>query len=329
MKRFLILVPVLFIAFSGCKHYPPDMDNTQSKALRLIVGVPIQDNINPGHGDSVDWRMFVSDRDVRVNVVYTIGEQYSPHNVRGEIIVFDRPGNVIARKPVVPGKRDYTIMFTARKQASYFFKFHADSGAAGYLVTCTTDSLDPCSKCGPSTTCCMPTGLCCAQNTKCVEGQCVSRNVCAPPCAGWQVCKDSVCVSACEHRCKRGYSCDARLRRCIRRRPRKHHIRKPVRPTCRSGQSYDPGSGRCISNVAPSNSIVARILNVTSGPSGITLIVVDRGVKHGVKRGYHARIGGISLIQYSLTRTRSTWKTKRLKPADVLSRYKKITIFGN
>lgn len=308
------------------------MDNTQAKALRLIAGVPIQDSINPGHGDSVDWRMFVSDRNVRVNVVYTIGQQYKPHNVRGEIIVFDRPGNVIARKPVVPGKRDYTIMFTARKQAPYYFEFRADSGAAGYLVSCTTESLDPCSKCGPSTTCCMPTGICCAQNTKCVAGQCVSRNVCDPPCADWKVCRDNVCVPACEHRCRRGFACDSRLRRCIRTRPRRVHRRhyvKPARPRCRAGQAYDPGVGRCVSNATPVNSIIANILNVTQGPSGVTLIIVDRGVKHGVKRGYRARVGSINLVQYSLSRTRSTWKTRRVRPADVLSRYKRITIFGN
>lgn len=328
MKHFLILFPILFAVFSGCKHYPPDLDNTQSKALRLISGVPIQDNIAPKRGDSVDWRMFVSNKDVRVNVVYTIGEQYKSHNVRGEIIVFDRPGNVIVRKPVVPGKRDYTIMFTAHKQAPYYFEFHANSGAAGYLISCTTDSLDPCAKCGPSTTCCMPTGICCSRNTKCVAGECVSRNVCDPPCSGDRICRDNVCISACGHRCRRGSVCDVRLGRCIRTHKRRHYRHKN-RPKCRSGQSFDPGLGHCVSNVVPANIIIANVLSVTHGPSGETLIVVDRGVKHGVKRGYRAKAGGVTLLQYNLTRTRSTWKTKKLRPSDVLSRYKRIRIIGN
>ncbi len=329
MKRLLFVLSILLIA--GCHHYPPDTDNLQSNALRLIAGVPIQDSINPKHNDKIDWRMFVSDTDVRVTVVYTIGEQYKPHNVRGEIIVFDRPGNVIARKPVVPGKRDYTIMFTARKQAPYYFEFRADSGAAGYLISCTTQPLDPCSKCGPGTTCCLPTGVCCPGNTKCVAGQCVSRNVCTPPCKPDQVCQDGICVSACGH-CRRGYVCDIRIKRCIRRRPIRHHhtvIHRERRPKCKAGQVYDQSSGHCITPSPATVTITANILNVKQSASGNTLIVVDRGAIHGVKFNYKARMGGILLRQYSLSRTRSTWKTKRLDPATITAKYKTITIFGN
>ena len=326
MKRLATLL-VLGLLALGCKYYPPDTDNTQSTALRLIPGVPIQDSINPAQSDSVDWRMFVSDKDVRVNVVYTVGEAYKPHNVRGEIIVFDRPGNIIARKPIVPGKRDYTIMFTARKQSPYYFELRADSGASGYLINCTTEPLDPCSKCGPGTTCCLPTGVCCQQGTKCVAGQCINRNVCNPPCAGWQVCEEGVCVSACPHKCRRGYRCDTRLRQCIRTH-KTHHV-TPRRPRCGPSQTYDPRQGRCISNQpAPTgHQIPATILNVNNGPSGGVLIVVDRGYKDGVRKGNTARVGRYSLSLYRLFRTRSVWKSRTLTPVKI-GRYKTITIFG-
>lgn len=312
---------------AGCRYYPPDTDNTQATAGIMVTGIPIQDSINPSQNDSVDWRMFVSDKKVRVNVVYTIGEAYKPHNVRGEIIVFDAQGNIIARKPIVPGKRDYKIMFTARQQSSYYFELRAESGAAGYMINCTTEPVDPCAKCGPGTTCCLPTGVCCPQGTKCVAGQCINRNVCNPPCADWQVCEEGVCVSACPHKCRRGYRCDTRLKACVR--VHRRHRTKKRRQTCGAGQTYDSRQGRCVSKQPEptGHQIRATILNVNSGPSGGVLIVVDKGYQAGVRKGNTARIGGYSLTLHGLFRTRSIWKSGSLTPAKA-GAYKSIIIFA-
>jgi len=311
-RRVLTAIMALLMGFSiSCRKLPPDVDDQQPKALRVSPGVLVKDSLDHDRGDRIDWKDFSYYTDVSVTVVFAFGEMYKPHGIEGEITLFSFDGNVIQRQPVVPEKRDYTFRFTARRDKDYFFKVEAFKGDAGYMVETKVTPLDPCASCPHGTTCCRPTGLCCEPGTACVNGACIKPAGCMPPCRRGEVCVTGACVSACPRGCPRGKRCDAKLRRCVRKRVGRHHQRTPpprkkiCRPGCEPGQSCNPTTGLCEGG----GSITGRVLSAVE-KGALTEILINRGSRDGVKRGAHGRVGGIGFTVGYVSATRCRAKVK-------------------
>ena len=308
MKRLLFFL-VFVLGIAACKtYYPPDIDDTQAKAIMLVPGVTTGYTICPDEGNFKDWREFLYNKDVTVSITYVIGALDKPHNIRGTILLTDNQGNELKRITVVPGRRTYSIIFPAKKNQAYYIGLLAKSGCSDYRLSCNITSTDPCAKCGPGTVCCQPTGACCGPGTVCQDGRCVPTNQCNPPCERGQVCEQGVCVWPCGRPCGRGYRCDVRLKRCIRIRRR---IRKPVRrpkkinrPHCKAGEVYDATTNTCKALKVSGPTKHASVIRVFKSKNGTSLIL-NKGAVHGVHVGDVVKIGPYTVKIKSVSATKS------------------------
>lgn len=304
MRNTLALGSVICCLWISCGDMcKPDLDNEQPKALRINPGILVKDSIDASC-DPVDWKDFSYYEPVRVTVTFAFGELFKPHGVEGEIRLFRFDGNQMQQQPVVPETRDYTFVFVAEKDKDYFFRIEARNGAAGYMIETKVEPLDPCSQCGPGTTCCRPSGTCCPAGTMCREGACVRAEGCSPPCNRGEVCEGGVCVPACDPPCKRPKRCDPELRRCVGGDvppPREVQPQKKrgCSPPCREGQTCNEATGECEGG----DFINGSVLSVTEEGAG-SILLINRGSQDGVKRGASGTVSGFSFTVKEVSATR-------------------------
>lgn len=310
------------LALWGCSgRCPLDSDNAQGKALRIAPGVLVKDSI-AAKCDREDWKDFSYYQDARVTVTFAIGELYRPHGVTGEITLFDFKGNVLQRQPVVPEQRDYTFVFTAEKERSYFFHILATRGSAPYMVETKVEPLDPCAACPAGTTCCRPTGLCCEPGTICRQGACVRADTCEPSCGPGFVCVMGQCEEACPGGCKRGWRCDEASRTCVRE--AKGSTPKaptelpppPQPPRCGPGETYNPATKRCETQ---GGVISGTVLSATDKAGGVE-ILINRGSAHGVKAGATGSVAGVRFQVQSVSATRCKAIVKGVRASDLINK---------
>lgn len=324
------LMTALSTAWACGPRCPVDVDNEQPKALRIMPGIVVKDNL-AGQCDKVDWKEFSYFEDAKVTVKFLFGEMFKAHNLSAEITLYQVDGNVVGRQAVVPGKRDYQIEFAAKKDKPYYFYIKAISGKAAYMIETEIATLDACGGCTPGTTCCPNTqgsgGLCCNAGTVCREGACVRADECSD-CGSDQVCESGKCVDACEGGCGRGKRCDVEKRRCVAVAsdspgPRNPPSDKPkgCSPACKGGETCNMSTLKC---EAPASGGISGTVLSASEEGGMLVIQINRGSQDGVKNGASGSVAGIGFKVYNVTATRCNAKIKA-KPDQVKPR-SKVTI---
>jgi hypothetical protein len=296
---------------AACGSAQPDVDDARPKALRISPGVLVKDSID-ARKDPVDWKDFSYFQDARATVVFSFGDRFEPHEVQGEIGLYDFDGNALQSRQVVPGTVDYKFSFDARKDKDYFFRLDVRKGRAAYLVETRVEPLDPCSACEGGAACCPPVG-CCAAGQSCRNGACVAAT-CSPRCGRGEVCVEGQCEEACPGGCRKGKVCDEDSRRCVSAEPSMPRPAPAARkcPPCGTDQSCNESTGQCEGGGA---GIAGTVLSVTEEGSGV-VILINRGSEDGVKRGASGRVAGLSFTVREVTAT----KCKALlaaKPAQV------------
>lgn len=288
----LVALPALLAV--ACGGGQPDIDDSRPKAMRVSPGVLVKDAID-ARKDRVDWKDFSYFEDGKATIVFSFGDRFTPHNLQGEISLFDFDGSALQSQRIVPGTVDYRFTFPIRKEKDYFFRVDARSGKAGYLVESRVEAADPCDACGPGTTCCPPAG-CCGSGQTCSKGTCVSLT-CEPPCRRGEFCEQGRCEEACPGGCRKGKVCDDDARRCVSagspapvppRRPQ-----PPVRtgcPACGAGQTCNEDTGEC---EGASSGLNGTVVGVVEEGSGV-VIIVNLGSEDGVRRGAQGRVLGLS-----------------------------------
>jgi len=277
-KLSLLVVACALLAGCGSPP-PPDLDNEQSKAMRITPGILVKDGVNAGRNDKVDWKDFSYYEDARATVVVAIGDVGKPHKVTGEISLLSFDGQLIEKQAVIPSKREYTFVFEAKKDLHYFLKINAVKGAAAYMIDCKVEIIDPCASCTPDQTC---------NESK----QCIAKNVCVPECKADEVCKDNKCEDMCGG-CPSGKRCEAKSGRCLSigsgrtREPGVKPVKKGCDPACQAGEICNKETSEC----EASTSIAATVLTVTE-ESGGSVILLNQGSQSGVKRGASGSVGG-------------------------------------
>lgn len=322
-----LLVALGFGGGTGCgTRCPTDTDYQQPKALRISPGVLVKDSVE-SKCDREDWKDFSYFQDVRATVTFAFGDLYKPHNVAGEITLFSFDANVIQRQPIVPGRRDYSFVFTVQKDKDYFFQVVANSGSSAYMVETKVEPLDPCLACPPGTICCRPTGLCCEAGTVCRQGACVRPDFCDPPCGPGFMCVAGQCEEACPGGCRAGWRCDEASRTCVResrggvKPPPSPAPKPPPTPRCAVGETYNPVTRQC---EGAGGAITGTVLSATD-KGGLVEILINRGSSHGVKSGATGSVAGFSFTVESVSATRSRAKIKGVRPDQVLNKSVRIT----
>lgn len=313
----------------GCgTRCPLDTDNQQPKALRISPGVLVKDSIE-SRCDREDWKDFSYYQDVRATVTFAFGEPYNPHNVTGEITLFDFNANVVQRQPIVPERRDYPFVFTAQKDKNYFFQIVAMRGSAAYMIETKVEPLDPCAACAAGTVCCRPTGLCCEAGTVCRQGACVRPDACEPACGPGFLCVAGQCEEACPGGCRKGWRCDEASRTCVREArgggPRTpappSQTPPPQTPRCAPGETYNPSTRQC---EAVGGAITGTVLSAAD-KGGVVEILINRGSSHGVRAGASGSVAGFSFEVESVFATRCKAKVKGARPEQVLNKPVRIS----
>ncbi len=260
---------------------PPDNDGTQPKALGLVANFLVKDDIDPTRGDKEDWRDFSTFELSDVKVTYLIGEKFGGgHKMSGVIELYDVQGNLMQRREVEPGVRNYDFEFRAEANKHYFFRFVARRGKANYMIENTVKPVDPCA-------------LCLAEE-QCVEGRCVPAGACVPPCKSGETCQDGECVAT--SRCPRGQRWDSRKKECVARRadcdPPCGDNQICMRGNCVARVS-DPGTptGEDPAAVTAKTHVDGVILNVWPSGKG-SMMLINRGSQHGIKKGASGSIAG-------------------------------------
>ncbi len=300
--RFLV---ALVLVVAGCGGGVPEVDDaSRPKALRISPGVLVKDTIQSG-SDPVDWKDFSYYQDVRATVVFSFGDRFTPHNVQGEISLYDFDGNSLQTQRIVPGTVDYPFTFDARKDKDYFFRVEVRKGKAAYMVETRVEPLDPCAACEPGAACCPPVG-CCPAGMACAKGTCVPAE-CSPPCRRGQVCEMGRCEEACPGGCGRGKVCDVEERRCIavetsRPQPPPRTDPRPRRcqPPCASGETCNLDTLQC---EGASSGVSGTVLGVVEEGNGV-VIIINRGTEDGVRRGAQGRVAGQSFTVREVSATR-------------------------
>jgi hypothetical protein len=172
------------------------------------------------------------------------------------------------------------------------------------MIETKVETLDPCSQCGAGTTCCRPSGLCCAAGTTCRDGACVRVEGCNPPCDRDEACEAGRCVSACDPPCRRPKRCDADLRRCVGGEAPPPRDAPPPRkrgcsPACRDGQTCNEATGECEGGEVISGSV----LSVTEEGGG-SIVLINRGSQDGVRRGASGTVGSFAFTVKEVFATR-------------------------
>lgn len=303
MHKLIVFISTIILLF-GCGTYcPPDVDNQQPRALGIVEGVLVKESID-ATCDRVDWRHYSAHSDGRVVALFSFGELYKPHGVRGEIQLFDMPGNVLQRQPITPEQREYKFVFPVKKDENYFFRVEATKGTAGYMIDLKLEPLDPCAKC-QGVVCC--NNVCCAPGEVCINGICSKPGVCVPECSEGEVCEDGRCVPACPGGCPKGHYCSINLRRCVKAGggapppPPAKECNPPCNPV---DERCNPKTLQC--EVLPY--INCSVLEVQPGAGTSSIILINRGHKDGVKIGATGSVKsfGLKVIEVTATRCRAT-----------------------
>lgn len=338
---FFVLLLVQCSFFCGTYH-PPDVDDQQPKALRLTPDILIKDSIGPDMGDKVDWKDFSYFKEARATIIFMFGEPFKPHRVEGEITLFNFQGEIIEKRPVLSGKREYPFTITVNPDEHYFFKLEARSGSSPYMVETKIEPLDPCSKCLPDEVCCRPKGICCKSYQTCIEGECVfvEEGKCHPPCSKGLICWKEKCVEPCGGWCPKGKYCDKEINRCVSR------ITKPscppcpegfickkgmcvagatpnCPPSCPAGTECNPETGLCESTISDISGIIVTYYPVQGG----TELIINKGSADGIKTNMRGVIIGVKNGNFVITEVyqgRCKAKTKLSK--DAVSNYTKVVI---
>ena len=291
-----------------------DDDGEMLQAKGLLAGGQVTDAIAPDDGDGRDWREITHFEAAKIRVVYHIGDPFAGHDVRGVIEAYDSAGSKLMDRGVLPGQRDYELEFVVEPNHKYFLVFNATEGSSSYLIDVAAESLDPCADC--------------RDDEECVRGRCVlARRGCDPPCDDGEECEEGECVPVgcprgeymrrgrcakdpCYRACDRGERC-RRLggggHRCVSKAPK-------CSPACggdevcrsgtcvpRSRPAPDPPAGECSpackkgfmckgGKCEPSQ-VTGRILNYWP-EGGRTVMLIDKGSQHGLKKGLAGYLKG-------------------------------------
>jgi len=319
----VLLVAALWVG-AGCgPSGEPDTDDEMLKAKGLLANTSeVTDSVDPESGDKLDWRVFEHFEKANVKVTYRVGDPFKGHGVSGVIEVFDAVGNKLASKTVVPGTVAYEIAFTAEANTKYFLVFNATQGKAHYLIDTKATPADPCAACTADQLCedgrcvdkpkgCQPPceagyecdedrGRC--EEIECDDGEYFDKEDLE--------CKPDLCA---KKKCRKGQSCVVKRGRaqCVSDEPAP---RRECKPACAAGETCR--SGKCVGAATPppagpkcpaecpkgqtcdektgtckGGPIAGKILNFW--PEGKdTIMLLNRGSEHGIKKGMGGSIGG-------------------------------------
>ncbi len=347
LRRALVPLLVAGIAAACSPVRYSDDDEICSKAKPLPPIVLVKDEINVSFGDRADCKQVKYFKDAVAKVEYRIGTAFEKHNIKGLLTVYDSDGQVLDQKAVDPSVFRYDFEFDVIAQKPFFVEFKATDGNYAYSSQVRFIKKDPCAKCTAEEDCvetvdggkaCRPKVLVCAPECDeekgmiCEKGECIPA--CNPPCTRRNYRCDidtGECVRkgggySCSPRCKRGYRC--RRGRCIK---------KTVASGCKGG--CKPGTicqankcvplGKCPACPNPTDicskatnfkcrgdgdsantgPIVGRVAStVRSGQA--TILYLNRGKRHGVKRGKRGTLcGKYKFVITNAFATRSKAKT--------------------
>lgn len=336
---------VLVLATACSPHRYTDDDDTCSRAKPLPPTIQVKDELNVAYGDRSDCKMVRYFKDAVAKVEYRIGTAFEKHNLRGVLTVYDGDGQIIDEKAVDPSVFKYPFEFDVVGNKPYYVRFKASEGKFPYTANVSYVKKDPCAKCTADEECvdgeCRQREKVCdppcddEEGLVCDEGRCIMA--CNPGCRRGYTCNVDTrecekVVRTCRPRCKRGFYCHRRSGQCKRR-----------RVTCRPGQILQNGrcktiggaatprpggkcktcpnpgdicgkstNYRCVSSgdTSPTGPIKGFITStVRSGPG--TVFYVNRGKRHGVKRGKYGKLCGkhkFMIVSVYPTRSKGTTK---------------------
>lgn len=271
-----------------------DNDGTAPQAKMLAPGIEISDKVDFSNGDSVDWKKFSYFSDATVTVRYVLGGIGEKNNMTGEIEIFDLNSNKIAGMPLEPNKNSYKLSFEAKAKATYFIRLKITKGAGNYMVRADAKvkKVDPCEKC--------------TANEKCIDKKCIPLDQCYPACEAGFKCVEGTCEKA-KIVCKRGSFFSKRLHKCIKN-PCYHKkcganqkcrwgkcvnikvkAKKSCFPPCKKGQTCDAKTLKCKAE-AKTGTLNGRILSFSDNGNGGTVLIINKGKKHGLKKGMKGRL---------------------------------------
>ena len=234
----LILVgTVAAVLSSGCSVTSTSCDHDPRCAKRIIETDPdftVKDHLSKDK-DAIDWKFLVPMETgvALLNVRVSDPLVATNHGVVGDISVFDRDRNELARTDIVPTQFKYKLRWKAEAERRYFVRFQTRKGSANYEVRFEIEPVvepprDPCA------------GVRCDDGEECQRGRCVEvEPVCDPPCRSGEDCIDGECV---KNRCPAG--CD-RGERCRKRRGRWQCLKDPCyKKRCPDGTRCSGGKCR-------------------------------------------------------------------------------------
>lgn len=344
--RPLVHALLVFGLLSGCSpHRYVDDDATCSRAKPLPPVVLVKDELNVAFGDRTDCKQVKYFKDAIAKVEYRVGTAFEKHDVRGLLTVYDSDGQVIDQRAVDPSIFKFEFEFDVVAQKPYYVEFKATEGAYAYQAQVRYAKKDPCAKCTENEECvdtvdggkgCRPLGCDppCDEDAGEICEERVCKSACNPPCRRSFTCNVDTreCerrTSSCSPRCKRGFYCSRG--RCRKRKsPARCAGGCPPGKICQKGVCIRPGGTpkcpacpnptdvcsaatkfKCISSGSGVNTgpIVGRVASTVRAGQG-SILYLNRGKKHGVKRGQVGKLcGKYKFMVTSAFSTRSKART--------------------
>ncbi len=292
---------------AGCPQPYKDVDDTHESAMRIVSDLEIEDELNHGRGDKVDWKSITPMEDGKVTVKLRVGDPFKgSHGLTGNATIYDTSARQITAAGIRPNTIDYTLVFEAKGGVTYLVKLDATKGQSTYKVSYALASKpkDPCAN------------VECDDDEICKEGECFEIakpepevKECKPACRrGWE-CVEGKCEKPCGGGCKRGEYCNTRSNECVQdpcygKKCDKNEscirgqciakpepVKKGCDPACGAGQKCV--DDKCVddkpSTTGPISASVVQV--VPQGAS--TALVLNRGKAHNVKQGDSGTIPGV------------------------------------